>query len=140
MGEQDIRWQQRLENLSKALSRLQEAVLGVDKEPHNRLYQIALVTCFQFTFELSWKVIKDYLNHTGVAVSLPREVIKQASHHQIVQDKQTWIDMLESRHILVQIYQESPLDQIKETIKKRYFPAIQQIHRKLDLPKKEVEA
>jgi hypothetical protein len=56
----DIRWQQRFENLSKALHRLHEALQGVAQEPSNHLYHIALIGTFQFTFELSWKTMKDY--------------------------------------------------------------------------------
>lgn len=81
----DIRWQQRFENLEKARQRLHEALLGTALEPNNHLYQIALIGAFQFTFELSWKTMKDYLVHNGVQVSLPREVIKQAFHHGLIQ-------------------------------------------------------
>lgn len=73
---EDIRWEQRYENLGKALERLREALIGTAKEPKNYLYQIALIGAFQFTFELSWKTMKDYLVYNGVEVSLPREVIK----------------------------------------------------------------
>ncbi|MBI3508268.1 MAG: hypothetical protein HY069_01345 [Chlamydiia bacterium] len=50
--DRDIRWQQRFENFSKAISRLREALAGTAQEPNNHLYQIALIGAFQFTFEL----------------------------------------------------------------------------------------
>ena len=83
----DIRWQQRFENLKKARQRLHEALDGTAREPHNHLYQIALICAFQFTFELSWKTLKDYLVYNGVEVSLPRDVIKQAFHHGLIPNK-----------------------------------------------------
>jgi nucleotidyltransferase substrate binding protein (TIGR01987 family) len=97
---EDVRWQQRLENFSRALGRLHEAVKGTEKEPENHLYQIALIAAFQFTFELAWKTMKDYLVYKGIEVSLPRDVIKQAFHHQLVKDGQVWIEMLEGRHLI----------------------------------------
>jgi len=125
---QDIRWQQRFENLSKALERLHEALQGTAQEPNNHLYQIALIGAFQFTFELSWKTIKDYLIYSGVEVSLPRDVIKQAFHHRLIQDGQVWIDMLEDRNLMAHVYQEQAALAAGKSIRERYAPAIEQIH------------
>jgi nucleotidyltransferase substrate binding protein (TIGR01987 family) len=129
--DQDIRWKQRFENLEKALSRLEEALKGVAQAPQNHLYQIALIGTFQFTFELSWKTMKDYLIYNGVQVSLPREVIKQAFHHQLVKDGQVWIDMLEHRNLMAHVYQEQAALQAVDYISTRYAPAIQQLYKDL---------
>lgn len=130
MGE-DIRWEQRFENLTKALDRLREALVGTADEPHNHLYQIALIGAFQFTFELSWKTLKDYLVYNGVTVSLPREVIKQAFHHQLIQDGQTWIDMLEDRNLMAHVYQEQSALAAGIRIRSRYVPAIEKVYNDL---------
>lgn len=131
---QDIRWQQRFQNLEKALDRFREALQGTAKEPGNHLYQIALIGAFQFTFELSWKTMKDYLLYNGVDVSLPREVLKQAFHHQLVSDGQIWIDMLEDRNLMAHVYQEQAAVEAGKSIRERYAPAIEKIHH--DLRKK----
>ncbi len=68
---EDIRWQQRFENLDKALNLLHEALDGIQQDPKNHLYQIALIGAFQFTFELSWKTMKDYLVYTRSSSSAP---------------------------------------------------------------------
>lgn len=128
---QDIRWQQRFENLSKALLRLQEALEGISHEPKNHLYQIALIGAFQFTFELSWKTLKDYLNYNGVEVSLPRDVIKQAFHHQIIQDGQVWINMLEDRNLMAHVYQEQAAITAGNSIREAYAPAIHKLYHDL---------
>jgi nucleotidyltransferase substrate binding protein (TIGR01987 family) len=133
----DIRWHQRFENLNKALHRLREALEGTAKEPTNHLYQIALIGAFQFTFELSWKTLKDYLTYNGVEVSLPRDVIKQAFHHQVIKDGQVWIDMLEDRNLMAHVYQEQAALAAGKSIRERYAPAIEQTHR--DLLKKRKE-
>lgn len=129
--DEDIRWQQRFENLSKALHRLREALNGTAQEPNNHLYQIALIGAFQFTFELSWKTLKDYLVYNGVQVSLPRDVIKQAFHHQVVRDGQVWIDMLEDRNLMAHVYQEEAALTAGKSIRERYAPAIEQIYKDL---------
>ena len=122
--EKDIRWHQRLENLQKALDRFQEALKGISQEPKNHLYQIALIGAFQFTFELSWKTLKDFLVYSGVEVSLPRDVLKQAFHHGVVEEGQLWIDMLEDRNLMAHVYQEKAALVAVENIQKRYAPAL----------------
>jgi nucleotidyltransferase substrate binding protein (TIGR01987 family) len=133
----DIRWHQRFENLTKALHRLREALDATAKEPNNHLYQIALVVAFQFTFELCWKTLKDYLVYSGVEVSLPRDVIKQAFQHQIIQDGQVWIQMLENRHMIKCVYEQQAALAAGKTIRECNAPAIEQTHR--DLIKKRTE-
>jgi nucleotidyltransferase substrate binding protein (TIGR01987 family) len=127
----DIRWEQRFENFGKALLRLREALNGVRQEPNNHLYQIALIGAFQFTFELAWKTIKDYLVYNGVEVSLPRDVLKQAFHHQLLEDGQVWIDMLEDRNLMAHVYQEQAALVAGKNIRERYAPAIEQIYKDL---------
>lgn len=129
--DEDIRWKQRFENLSKALSRLREALDGTAREPKNHLYQIALIGTFQFTFELSWKTMKDYLIYSGVEVSLPRDVLKQAFHHQLIQEGQVWIDMLEDRNLMAHVYQEQAALAAGKSIRERYAPAIEKVHNDL---------
>ena len=125
---EDIRWHQRLENFGKALHRLREALNGPARKPDDHLYQIALSGAFQFTFELSWKTVKDYLVYNGVEVSLPREVIKQAFHHQLIHDGQVWIDMLEDRNLMAHVYQEQAALTAGKSIRERYAPAIERIY------------
>lgn len=137
--EQDIRWQQRFENLGRAVGRLREALDGTSKEPKNHLYQIALIGAFQFTFELSWKTMKDYLVYNGVEVSLPREVIKQAFHHQLIKDGQTWIDMLEDRNLMAHVYQEQAALAAGKSIRERYAPAIELVYHDFLLKRKSVD-
>lgn len=129
--EQDVRWKQRFEYLDKALHRLHEAVQGTLQEPKNHLYQIALVGAFQFTFELSWKTMKDYLAYQGIDVSVPRDVIKQAFHYQLIQDGDIWIHMLEERNLMAHVYQEPAALIAGKNIRERYVHAIEQLHRYL---------
>lgn len=129
--DKDIRWQQRFENLVKALQRLREALKGTAQEPSNHLYQIALIGAFQFTFELSWKTMKDYLVYNGVEVSLPRDVIKQAFHHQLIHDGQVWIEMLEDRNLMAHVYQEYAAQSAVANIREHYAPAIEKVYNDL---------
>lgn len=129
---QDIRWKQRFENLEKAFERFKEALDAEKIEPKNHLYQIAVIGAYQFTFELSWKTLKDYLKYNGVDVSLPREVIKQSFHHHLIADGMLWIEMLEERNIMAYVYQEVAAQKALENIKNKYLSAILELYNFLD--------
>ena len=58
MDEQDIRWQQRFANYKKALAQLKKFI---DKGELSDLEKQGLVKAFEYTYELSWNTLKDYL-------------------------------------------------------------------------------
>ena len=71
----DTRWQQRFDNLLKAFHLLQDAATA---ENLSALESEGLIQRFEYTFELSWKTLKHYLESKGVTVQFPRDVIKEA--------------------------------------------------------------
>lgn len=116
----DIRWQQRFVNYQKAFDKLKLAISGLEHEPTNQLYQMALIQTFEFTFELGWKVIKDYLKYNGVDARLPREAIKEGFAAGIIEDGQLWIDMMNARNSTSHSYDETIAAQIVQNITSAY--------------------
>ncbi len=99
-----IRWKQRFEHFVAALSQLEEAIYAHTKDPSNTLYPMAVIQSFEFTYELSWKTLKDFLILNGVQTSLPKETIKLAFKHSLIDNGQEWINMLEDRNLLSHTY------------------------------------
>lgn len=124
---ENIRWKQRFENFDKALCKLREFAGYVNQDERD-VMQVALIGAFKFTFELGWKTLKDYLNYGGVDVSIPREVVKQAFHHGLIEDGEAWISMLEDRNILTHVYDEKIAEQAVTSIQGEYLPAIEQVY------------
>lgn len=60
---QDIRWQQRFQNFEKALRGLEEA-LAIEQP--DVVQRAGLIQFFEITFELAWKLLKDYLEAEGL--------------------------------------------------------------------------
>jgi len=89
---------------------------------------VALIGVFNFTFELGWKTLEDYLKFNGIDASLPRDIIKQAFHHNLIENGQMWIEMLEDRNILTHVYDEEKARSAISSIKNNYIPAITQVH------------
>ncbi len=96
----DIRWQQRFDNFDRALGLLREA-LANGPAALNQLEKEGVVQRFEYTLELAWKTIKDYLEESGVVLTAvtPRQVIKDAFAARILTDGQAWIDMVDHRNL-----------------------------------------
>lgn len=129
MNDSDIRWRQRFSNFEKAFGKFSLALAAHSREPENELYQMALVQSFEFVFELGWKVVKDYLVYAGIPkVSLPRDVIKHGFQHNIIENGQMWIDMLEDRNLMSHTYSEENARNAVTKIRQEYVKGIQQVH------------
>jgi nucleotidyltransferase substrate binding protein (TIGR01987 family) len=126
MSKQDIRWRQRFQNFKKAFEQLRDPVLKVDEL--SDLEKEGMVQRFEYTFELAWKTLKDYLEEQQVNAKFPREVIKQSFHYEIIQDGEIWMDMLEKRNLMAHTYEETIFRDSVQKIANEYFKAISQLY------------
>ena len=127
----DLRWHQRFENLQRALKQLQAAITAHDAKPDDELIVIALIKAYEFSFQLSWKTLKDLLAWNGLDVKLPREVLKQAFATGLLENGQLWIDMLEQRNLMAHTYDQARAQQAAALICERYWPELQGLHNSL---------
>lgn len=128
----DVRWRQRLQNYSRALLLLRSA-LEHGPDALNDLEKEGTVQRFEYTVELAWKSLKDYLEHSGaqlVSVT-PKSVIKAAFTARLVSDGQLWIDMLDHRNLLSHKYDPTLLREGLTEIQHRYLPALEALHQYL---------
>jgi len=128
MDNKDIRWLQRFQNFEKAFLFFKKIV----EQPYYSPVEISgLVQAFEFTFELGWKTIKDFLYEQGLETRFPREAIKKAYETGIIKDGHTWIHMLEKRNELSHTYNNNVAEQAVDIIKHRYYEAIMQVYQYL---------
>lgn len=128
---EDIRWKQRFQNFDKAFSMLSEFMAKGDL---NKFEEQGLVQCFEYTFELSWKTMKDYLELSGFSVKSPRETIQTAFQNGMIADGHTWIDALDKRNIMAHTYNETTAREAVDLIRTKYFLLLKHLH---DLLEKE---
>lgn len=117
----DIRWKQRYANLLLAYALLEEGLsLGVSNL--NQLEKEGLVQRFEYTFELAWKTIKDYLEASGIplTISTPREVLKEAYAANIIANGSLWLQMLDHRNLLSHTYDVKRFDEAVRAIDTEY--------------------
>lgn len=50
-----------------------------------------MIQFFEMTFELAWKLLKDYQEEEGFIVKSPRDAIKQAFQYQLIKNGQAWL-------------------------------------------------
>jgi nucleotidyltransferase substrate binding protein (TIGR01987 family) len=132
----DIRWKQRFENYEKALGLLHEALANVDEL--SNLEKEGAVQRFEFTLELAWKTLKDYLEYSGVLLEqiTPKQVVKQAFSAKIINDGQLWIDMLDRRNLLSHTYDSTVFDEAVREMANRYLPGFDDLRDFLNLKKR----
>ncbi|CCQ98331.1 conserved hypothetical protein [[Clostridium] ultunense Esp] len=124
----DIRWKQRYQNFEKAFKNLEEALTKGDLSP---LEKAGVIQIYEFTFELAWKTIKDYLEEKGVQVKFPRDVIKEAFKYEMIEDGELWLDMLQKRNLMAHTYDEKTAELAFNLITGHYFNAMKQVLLKL---------
>src|SRR5256885_9410441 len=126
---QDIRWKQRFENFERAFVLLRDA-LDRDINTFSDLEKEGVIQRFEFTFELAWKTLKDFLVFSGVAFDqiTPREVIKQAFAANILTEGQLWIDMLDLRNLMSHTYDENLFADAVRQIQARYLKALNGVY------------
>ncbi len=123
-----IRWQQRFENFERAFRLLQEA-FKKDTAQMSDLEKEGAIQRFEYTFELAWKTLKDYLIYSGITFDqiTPRSVIKQAFAAKIIQDGQMWITMLEQRNLMSHTYDNESFETVFDNISHSYLAALEQV-------------
>jgi nucleotidyltransferase substrate binding protein (TIGR01987 family) len=125
----DVRWKQRFQSFDRALVLLREP-FERDVATLSNLEKEGTVQRFEFTVELAWKTLKDYLEHEGelIVPATPRNVIKEAFSAGILSDGQVWIDMLDHRNLLSHTYDAVTFDKAVLAIRDRYLAAIEELH------------
>lgn len=127
MNKKEIRWEQRFVNFEKAFIQLKDAVNRY--ESLDDLSKEGLIKRFEYTFELAWKTLKDYLEANGVISRFPREVLKNSFQAELLNNGEIWIDMLEKRNLLAHTYNEENFNNALDTILKSYYPEIQELYK-----------
>lgn len=122
------RYEERKKELANATARLKEAL----QENESDIVIDGTLHRFEFTFELAWKTIKDYLEYSGIVdgIESPREIIKTAYANGIIEDGESWIKMMLARNSLSHLYDEEKSREIYIEIKNLYINLFENLNKK----------
>ncbi len=115
---------QKIEHYINALGQLEQAAEIYGKAPQDELYRDGLIQRFEFTVELAWKSIKDYLEDQGSTISIatPRAILKEAFAAGIIQDADVWNQILTARNVTSHVYDEKTADDVASQICSEFMP------------------
>ena len=131
MENQDIRWKQRFQNFEKAFNSFKEAV-EESGSTTNELIKAGIIQRFEFTHELSWKVMKDFLIYEGIQnIVGSRSAVREALNKDLISKGEVWIDMIETRNVTVHAYDEAILNNELNKIINEYFGLLTDFYNKM---------
>jgi nucleotidyltransferase substrate binding protein (TIGR01987 family) len=120
--DKDIRWKQRFQNFKKALITLKNAVELAAERDLTDLEKQGVIQGFEFTFELAWNVMKDYLEEQGITGIIgSKNAIRQAFNKDILEDGELWLEMVKDRNLASHIYDEETANDLFIGIKNTYY-------------------
>ena len=125
-----IRWKQRFENFEKSFLLLKE--FTQIKTP-SKIERAGGIQFFEMSFELAWKVLKDYLESEGFEPKSPKATLKQAFQSNLIEDGHIWMDALDDRNLTVHTYDEELAQKISFNIVNNYYLIFSDLYNKFKL-------
>lgn len=124
------RWKYRFDNYKRAVTLLREAIETGIERPLNQLEKEGVIQRFEYSLELAWKTMKDYLVSENVAFGevTPRNVVRKAFESGLVTDGQVWMDALDARNKMSHTYDSSEFEQVIADIQKHYLAAMGELY------------
>ena len=137
----DIRWIQRANNFDKAFSQLKEAVELARRRQLSKLEARGLIQGFEYTHELGWNTLKDFLEAQGTQnLYGSRDTARAAFKAGLIENGEIWMDMIQSRNLTTHTYNESTAAQIVQAILDVYFAEFKALQAKFQQLKREESA
>jgi len=117
----DNRWKQRFANYQKALGQLNQAVALSKQRKLSELEAQGLIQAFEFTHELAWNVMKDYLVYQGYdLITGSRDAIRLAFQVGLITDGDNWMETIASRNKSSHTYDAATADFLLTAITECY--------------------
>ena len=100
----------KIRDLDKAITKFAEAYDLYTKNS-NTDYSISfrdsLIHRFEFTFEISWKVMQELANEANLQGYGPKASIRNAAQMELISNPELWLEFTESRNLVSHTYVET---------------------------------
>ena len=130
---QTPRWEYRFDNYKRAFTLLRESIDIMRERQLSQLEKEGIIQRFEYTWELAWKVLKDYLEYSGIIIDTvtPTSVIKAAFAARIIDHGEIWMQALDSRNKMSHTYDIKAFERIISDIDKYYLDILDTMYLKL---------
>lgn len=117
----DVRWRQRFTNFQKAFAQLSRGAATAQERELNEMERQGLIQAFEFTHELAWNTLKDFLERSG-ATDLFGSVnaTRAAFAAGLIENGEPWMEMIKDRNLTTHTYDEQTADKISSAILSSY--------------------
>ena len=106
----------------------------------SELEKEGLIQRFEYTFELAWKVLQDYMQYLGFQFQTgPNTTLQLAFENGLIKDHDRWRKMAKARILTSQTYNEDEADEIAKGIYADYAPLLRELRDLLIIRKNETE-
>jgi nucleotidyltransferase substrate binding protein (TIGR01987 family) len=134
MTDQDIRWKQRYKHFFQAFSQLEKAVHLARQRPLSDLEEQGLIQSFEYTHELAWNVLKDFLEDQGLKnLYASKDSTREAFKRGLIEDGEVWMDMIKSRNLSSHTYNQDVAREIATKIIENYVPEFARLVEMLEI-------
>lgn len=131
---EDTRWKQRFSNYTNALEQLQEAVKLSSERELSMLEKQGLIQAFEYTHELAWNVMKDFLEYQGNQnVKGSRDAIREAFKVALIDDGETWMETIQTRNATSHGYDKEMAEEVVNTIINDYMTIFSTFEKEMSL-------
>lgn len=121
---ENIRWQQRFENFSRALQQLTQAVELSRQRTLSDQEKQGVIQGFEIVHELAWNVLKDFLKFEGIqGIVGSRGTVREAFKRELIDDGELWMDMIEKRNLSSHTYNKELAEELVNAIIDGYYSA-----------------
>jgi nucleotidyltransferase substrate binding protein (TIGR01987 family) len=106
----------RSETAIKALKTLEEIV----DEPYSTIVRDASIKRFEYSFDIFWKLIKDYLRvQEGIECASPKSCFREAFKVGILSEEETVkiLEMTDDRNLSTRTYDEEAIEEIYQKVR-----------------------
>lgn len=115
-----------IKQYKNALLRLKESL----DAPKNDIVRDSAIQRFEFTLDLSWKLMKAFLEEKyGIVCASPKECFREAYRQGVIEYDENWIKFVDMRNETVHTYREEMADKIYQQLPNafEYFKKLEEI-------------
>jgi len=119
----DVRWTQRFQSFRKAFGQLSSAATLAKQRKLSELEQQGLIQAFEFTHELAWNTLKDFLESHGAAELYgSKDATREAFKQGLITDGAEWMAMIAARNRSTHTYNEKTASEVAAAVISSFVP------------------
>ena len=128
----ELRWIQRFQNFDDAYQTFGRVFERYQATPGDEIIQIALIQAFEFTFEIAWKTMKDYLEHEGYdGLGNSKQTVRVAFQAGLIAEPEAWMMAIAKRNMTSHVYNAVILQETIDFIRDGFYPLVTLLHAEL---------